>query len=88
MGSVLPREISHPVISVYIVCKMLDNWFILLSSAQSQAGVALHKLIESVFIGLTKDLSLLARYIIEFIPDLSINEIFSQDLMNTPLPKR
>ncbi len=85
LHSVLPREISHPVVSVYIVCKMLDNWFILLGSAQSQAGVALHKLIESVFIGLTKDLNLLARYIVEFMPDLSINEIFSQDLITQVL---
>lgn len=85
LHSVLPREISHPVISVYIVCKMLDNWFNLLGSAQNQAGVALHKLIESVFIGLTKDLNMLARYVIEFMPDLSIEDIFSQDLITQVL---
>jgi baseplate J-like protein len=81
LRSGLPKEISHQVIAVYIVCKMLDNWLVLLASAQSKAGIALHKLIESVFIGLTKDLKLLAQYVIGFLPDLSVEEIFSQDLI-------
>ncbi|MDH5602151.1 MAG: hypothetical protein OEY78_12710, partial [Gammaproteobacteria bacterium] len=77
----LPHEFSHQVVSIYVVCSMLDNWLVLLDSAQSRAGIDLHKLIESILIGLKSDIALFTQYIMTFLPDITTQDLFSHDLI-------
>ncbi len=76
----LPENIRHLTISACMVLRMLDDWFVRLASARSEAGVQLHKLTESVLVGLKKDLNWFLHDLKSFVPVFSVEEIVSQDL--------
>jgi len=60
---------------------MLENWLQLLAISQNQVGIELRKVLESVIIGLKKDIDILGQYLTGYLSHKTIEEIFSRDLI-------
>ncbi|MEK6686526.1 MAG: baseplate J/gp47 family protein [Pseudomonadota bacterium] len=81
IGAVSPKEISQPMVSAYTAICMLDHWLQSLGKTHNQAGTELRKVLESVLIGLKKDIDVLRQYFDKFLSHRLPEEIFSRDLM-------
>ncbi|MCP5244437.1 MAG: baseplate J/gp47 family protein [Burkholderiales bacterium] len=91
MQQALPVEFRQQLIALYYVAGIIDNWLVALRTTQNQTGLELHQLIESVIIGLGKELRILLLYFEHFLPDKQPNIFFSNDLIqliNTAEPER
>lgn len=75
------KEISRHTISAYTAISMLENWLQLLAISQNQVGTELRKVLESVIIGLKKDIDILGQYLTGYLSQKTVEEIFSRDLI-------
>ncbi len=82
LESVLPIENRRQLIAVYCVAAVLDSWFISLSATRNQIGYALHQLIERIISGLKNELQMLLQVFCYYLPNKSLIEFFSQDIIH------
>lgn len=75
------EEIKTQIVSAYTVSKLLDSWYVALCSAQNNVGIELCRLIESVIVGLEKELRMLKQLFAEFLPEKPIEEIYSSEFI-------
>ncbi len=75
------EEIKTQIVSAYTVSKLLDSWYVALCSAQNNVGIELCRLIESVIVGLGKELYLLKQLFAKFLPEKPIEDIFSAEFI-------
>ncbi len=80
------KEISQPMIAAYTAVSMLDHWFQLLGRTRNQIGAELRKVVESVLMGLQKDIDLFRQYLDQLLACHSLEKIFSHDLMMLVFP--
>lgn len=81
LRAVPSKEIGQHMISAYSAISMLDNWLQLLAMSQNQVGAELRKVLESVIIGLKKDIDILGQYLTGYLSHKRVEEIFSRDLI-------
>lgn len=78
-----PSRLGLPdTASPLALAQMLDYWMLLLSAAQSNAGEELRGLIESVVIGLRKELQTLAQIGGELSQENTLSSLFSSHFVN------
>ena len=75
------EEINTQIVSAYTVSKLLDNWYATLCSAKSHVGIELCRLIESVIVGLKKELRMLEQLFAQFLPETPIKDIYSSEFI-------
>lgn len=75
------EEINAQIVSAYTVSKLLDSWYVALCAAQNDVGIELCRLIQSVIVGLEKELRLLQQLFAKFLPEKPIEEIFSPEFI-------
>jgi len=76
-----PDQNRQQIMTLCSVVSMLDNWFVLLSSAQSRAGKELYQLLEGILTSSKKELNELLRHSEWLLPGRSLNEIVSPSLI-------
>ena len=77
----LPVEHRQHLIALFYIAGIMDSWLVALRTTQNQTGLELHQLIESVIVGLGKELRMLLLYFEHFLPDTPSNIFFSNDLI-------
>lgn len=81
LRAVPSKEISQHMILAYTAISMLEHWLQLLAISQNQVGIELRKVLESVIIGLKKDIDILGQYLTGYLSHKTVEEIFSRDLI-------
>lgn len=81
------KQISQHMIAAYGALSILDKWLQLLAYTRNSLGVELRKVVESVIIGLGKDIAVFESYLPRDPLNRSLKEFFSSDL-NTLMPSK
>ncbi|PSJ18963.1 hypothetical protein [Nitrosomonas supralitoralis] len=70
------KEIGQHMVSACTVISLLDRWLQLLAHSKNEIGTELRKVLESVIIGLRKDLNTLWKYFSEHLAPETLKEVF------------
>ncbi|MBX3616331.1 hypothetical protein [Nitrosomonas sp.] len=81
LRSIAYKEVGRHMIGTYTAIHLLDNWLQILSVSRNQVTTELHKVLESVIIGLRKDTEILWQYLAGHLGYREHQEVFSSDLI-------
>lgn len=81
LRSIANKEVVQHVIAAYAALHLLDNWLRRLSTSRNQIATELRKVLESVIVGLRKDINVLWQYLSGYLECREQQEVFSSDLV-------